>query len=145
MTGGIIQLVSYGAEDLFLINDPQITFFKIVYRRHTNFSVEAIPQYFNQTPNFGRKSSCIITKQGDLIGQTYLVLTLPELKYKNINNNILFAWSRKIAFNIIKNVEIIIGDQLIDKQYGEWLNIWYELIGPRENSYLKSNSPSSSY
>jgi hypothetical protein len=132
MTGGLIQLVSYGVEDLFLINDPQITLFKLVYKRHTNFSIEAIPQHFVQVPNFNNTSSCIISKQGDLIGKTYLVLTLPKLAH--INKNIVFAWSRKIGLNIIKKIKILIGGQLIDEQYGEWLNIWAELIGPRDNT-----------
>lgn len=137
MTGGLIQLVAYGVEDLFLTRDPQITFFKIVYRRHTNFSTEPIPQKFIQPINFGRKSTCVISRQGDLINQIYLVITLPAILHlfediNNRNNHLtLFAWVRKIGFAIIKNFEVVIGGELIDRQYGEWLNIWYELMGPR--------------
>ena len=69
MTGGLIQLVAYGAQDIFLTKDPQITFFKIVYRRHTNFSVEVIPQYFKTTPDFGKKTTCELSRSGDLIGK----------------------------------------------------------------------------
>ena len=67
MTGGLIQLVAYGPQDIFLISDPQITFFKIVYRRHTNFSTEVIPQFFTHAPDFGKRVTCILSRNGDLI------------------------------------------------------------------------------
>lgn len=129
MTGGLIQLVAYGVQDLFLTRDPQITFFKLVYRRHTNFSVEPIPQQFIQPLDFNKKSTCIISRQGDLIGQTYLILTLPCV---NLEPCYLFAWVRKIGFALIKTIDIVINEQLIDRHYGEWLNVWYELMGPRQ-------------
>ena len=67
MAGGLIQLVAYGAQDIFLTHDPQITFFKMVYRRHTNFSTETIPQSFIHTPNFNKRVTCILSRNGDLI------------------------------------------------------------------------------
>ncbi|AYV80906.1 MAG: NCLDV major capsid protein [Harvfovirus sp.] len=133
MGGGLIQLVAYGVQDLFLTRDPQITFFKIVYRRHTNFSIEPIPQQFIQPLDFNKKSTCIISRQGDLIGQTYLILTLPCI---NVEPFYLFAWVRKIGFALIKTIDIVINEQLIDRHYGEWLNIWYELMGPRQGDGL---------
>ena len=72
MGGGLMQLVAYGAQDIYLTGNPQITFFKVVYRRHTNFSMEAIEQTFNGTADFGRKVSCTISRNGDLLGATYL-------------------------------------------------------------------------
>lgn len=131
MTGGLIQLVAYGVQDLFLTKDPQITFFKLVYRRHTNFSVEAIPQHFIQPLDFNKKSTSIISRQGDLIGQIYLIINLPSI---NMESNYLFAWVRKIGFALVKTIDIIINEQLIDRHYGEWLNIWYELIGPHHTN-----------
>lgn len=141
MTGGLIQLVAYGVEDLFLTRDPQITFFKIVYRRHTNFSTEPIPKNFIRPIDFGQKATCIISKEGDLISKIYLVITLPAItqfieNYKN-DNITKFAWIKKIGFSIIKNFEIIIGGELIDRQYGEWLNAWHELMGPRDIGFDK--------
>jgi len=134
MTAGIIQLVAKGVQDLFLTHDPQITFFKIIYRRHTNFSTEPIPQYFNFKPNFSKKSTCIISKSGDSILNMVLVITLPMIQ--TINSEYKFAWVRKIGFAIIKNITFEIGGHIIDKQYGEWLNIFYELFGPREYGFL---------
>ena len=65
MGGGLIQLVSYGIENLYLSGNPEITFFKIIYRRHTNFSTEPIPQFFKNTPDFNRRVTCTISKNGD--------------------------------------------------------------------------------
>lgn len=142
MTGGLIQLVAYGIEDLFLTGDPQITFFKIVYRRHTNFSTEPIPQFFSHDPDFGKRVSCIISRNGDLIRKMHLVITLPSIpKFKDNNNNIdkitKFAWVKRIGYALIRNIEIEIGNELIDKQYGDWLNIWHELIYPNNKDISK--------
>jgi hypothetical protein len=137
MTGGLIQLVSYGVEDLFLTRDPQITLFKVVYRRHTNFSTEPIPQNFIQPIDFGKKATCIISKQGDLINKVYLVITLPSVIQGRDDDITMFAWIRKIGFALIKNFEIVIGGELIDRQYGEWLNAWYELMGPKDIGFDK--------
>ena len=81
MTGGILQLVASGTEDLFLTRDPQITFFKLMYRRHTNFSLEDVPQYFMHDPDFGKRSTCVIGKDsGDLLHRLCLKITLPEIQ-----------------------------------------------------------------
>lgn len=135
MTGGLIQLVAYGLQDLFLTKDPQITFFKIVYRRHTNFSTEVIPQYFSHTPDFGKRITCVLSRNGDLIGKTHLVVVLPTIPtFLNADGTVdiitKFAWVRRIGFAIIDNIEIEIGGELLDRQYGDWLNIWYELTVP---------------
>ena len=142
MTAGLIQLVAYGAEDVYLTKNPQITFFKIVYRRHTNFTIEAIPQYFSTNPNFGVKSSCLLSKNGDLIHKIYVVIDLPQI-FQFINDDgtedeiTKMAWTRKIGYKIITTVEIEIGGQIIDKQYGEWLYILNELTGPINNGMDK--------
>jgi hypothetical protein len=138
MTGALIQLVAKGIQDIFITQDPQITYFKIVYRRHTNFSMESIVQKFNHMPNFGKKSSCTISQNGDLIGKTWLVVTLPEIKQSllDIDNNadpyLKFAWVKKIGYALIKTIEIEIGGQLIDRHYGDWLNVVFELFCPKE-------------
>lgn len=142
MTGGIIQLVAKGIQDIFLVDNPQITLFKTVYRRHTNFSTEVIPQLFTHTPDFGRKITCIISRSGDLLSKMYLVIKLPTLKQflddeSNIDQITKVAWAKKIGFAIIKMIEIEIGGQMIDRQYGEWLNIWHELTGSTNTNYLK--------
>lgn len=143
MSGGILQLVARGEQDIFLTDNPQITFFKIVYRRHTNFSIEQIPQDFTHTPNFGKRVSCIISKDGDLINNITLAIVLPSIPQiyntdGTIDNLTKFAWIRKIGFGLIKEVEIEIGGQSIDKHYGEWLNIWSDLIGKRDEDINKA-------
>lgn len=140
MGGGLIQLVARGIDDIYLTSDPQITFFKIIYRRHTNFSVEQIPQKFINPPNFGKKSTCVIAKNGDLMGKMDLVVTLPRIRNFS-NTNVLFAWVKKIGFSLIKSIEIEINGSVIDKHYGEWLSIWAELTGeingPHQRGFKK--------
>ena len=72
MAGGLMQLVAYGAQDVYLTGNPQITFFKIVYKRHTNFASEAIEQTFSGNKGFNQRMSCQITKNGDLVTKLYL-------------------------------------------------------------------------
>jgi hypothetical protein len=121
MGGGLLQLVAYGAQDVYLTGNPQITFFKVVYRRHTNFSMESIEQTFNGTADFGRRVTCQISRNGDLIHRMYLQTTLTEADVGTGAN---------VGLTLIKNVELEIGGQRIDKQYGDWMYIWNELSLP---------------
>jgi len=132
MTGGLIQLVAYGTEDLYLVNEPQITFFKVVYRRHTNFSTEEIKQSFSHNLDFGRRVTVTLSRDGDLIRQITLVIQLPSIPQfldsdGNVDNITKIAWVRRIGYAIIKDIEIEIGGELIDRQYGDFLNIWHDL------------------
>ena len=77
--GGLLQLVAIGPQDVYLTGNPQMTFFKAVYRRHTQFSVESNRMYFDGTPDFGQKISCLVPRLGDLLGNLFLVVTLPAL------------------------------------------------------------------
>jgi hypothetical protein len=79
MGGGLMQLVAYGAQDVYLSGNPQITFFKVVYRRHTNFSLESIEQTFNGKPDFDKKVTCTISRNGDLISRMYIQVELDAL------------------------------------------------------------------
>jgi hypothetical protein len=124
MGGGLMQLVAYGAQDVFLTGNPQITFFKIVYRRHTNFAIESIEQTFTGTADFSRKVTCTIARSGDLITKMYLRVTLPQF---DCGANGQWAWVSRIGHALIDSVELEIGGTRIDKQYGDWLNIWNEL------------------
>ncbi len=131
MGGGLMQLVAYGAQDIYLTGNPQITFFKVVYRRHTNFAIESIEQTFNGTPDFGRKVNVVISRNGDLIHRAYLEVNLPALAGTNV------AWTRYIGHVALLNIECEIGGQRIDKHYGDWFNIWNELTqtAEREDGY----------
>ena len=123
MGGGLLQLVAYGAQDVYLTGNPQITFFKVVYRRHTNFSMESIEQTFNGTADFGRRVTCQISRNGDLIHRMYLQVALPALTGTK-------QWCDYVGLALINNVELEIGGQRIDKQYGDWMYIWNELSLP---------------
>lgn len=132
MSGGLIQLVAYGAQDTYLSGNPQITFFKVIYRRHTNFAIESIEQTFNGTVDFGRRVSATISRNGDLIYKMYLQINLPAT-----TGGTNFAWANYIGETIIKEVEISIGGTRVDRHYGQWLHIWSELTLTKslEDSY----------
>ena len=124
MGGGLMQLVAYGAQDMYLTGNPQITFFKIVYRRHTNFSMEAIEQTFNGTADFGRTVSATIARNGDLIHRMYVQATIPKVTTATGKT---FRWMNWLGHLLLETVELEIGGQKIDKHYGDWLHIWNEL------------------
>jgi len=124
MGGGLLQLVAYGAQDVYLTGNPQITFFKVVYRRHTNFAMEAIQQTFSGIADYGNTVTCQISRNGDLIHRAYLQVEVPALtgndKYVNY-----------LGLRLLRSVSIDIGGQQIDKHYSDWLYIWNELSLPR--------------
>ena len=122
MGGGLLQLVAYGAQDVYLTGNPQITFFKVVYRRHTNFAIEAIAQTFNGSPGYGNRVTCQISRNGDLVHRMYLSLLMPD------DSSIYCAG---YGLRVINNIEIEIGGQKIDKHYSHWLYIWNELSLPK--------------
>ena len=121
-----MQLVAYGAQDIYLTGNPQITFFKVVYRRHTNFAVEAIEQTFNGQADFGKRVTATISRNGDLIQQMYLEVILPACT-GTFTANSSNVWTYGVGNALVKQAEIEIGGQLIDRQYGDWMNIWTEL------------------
>ena len=126
MPGGLLQLVAYGAQDVYLTGNPQITFFKVVYRRHTNFAIESIEQTFNGSTNIGSTSVNVqITRNGDLINRIYF-----KGKIKNNDNLKSAALVPYYGLRLIKNVLLQIGSQTIDKHYSEWMYIWNELSMP---------------
>jgi hypothetical protein len=142
MGGGLMQLVAYGAQDVYLTGNPQITFFKVVYRRHTNFAMESIENFFNGNTNFGKRTTCTISRNGDLITKIYTRIRLPDVTYNGDfphKGYVQFAWVRRIGHVLLAEMELEIGGSQIDKQYGNWLNIWYELshkVG-HEEGYAK--------
>ena len=113
MGGGLMQLVAYGAQDIYLTGNPQITFFKVVYRRHTNFSMETIEQTINGSVSTSGNSTVTISRNGDLVHKVYVT---------NAGNT-----STTNGSEIVSEVELEIGGQRIDKHYGEWMHLWSEL------------------
>ena len=134
-----MQLVAYGAQDVYLTGNSQITFFKVVYRRHTNFAIEPIQQTWNGAPDFGRTVTCNINRNGDLITSMYLAVTLNNIIPDANSQNFSWGYVNRLGHALIEDVKIEIGGSKIDEQYGEWLNIWYELthkVG-QERGYAK--------
>ncbi len=133
MGGGLMQLVAYGAQDVYLTGNPQITFWKVTYRRHTNFAMESIEQTFNGQADFGRRVTCTISRNGDLAYRTYLQVTLPEINQAMANpvatgvGSVYARWLDNPGEQIVSQVEVEIGGQRIDRQYGDWMHIWNEL------------------
>ena len=129
MTGGaLMSLVAYGAQDVYLTGNPQITFWKVVYRRYTNFAMESIENPFNGSANFGKKVTCTIQRTGDLIHRIYLQAVLPQVEIlASDGSGAQFRWLNWVGHNLIKSVELEVGGQRIDKHYGDWLHIWNEL------------------
>jgi len=141
MGGGLIQLVAYGAQDVYLTGNPQITFFKVAYRRHTNFAIEAIEQTFNGSSSFGSRVTCQVTRNGDLISRVYFTGTISNTNTKGVASaqNAPVALVPYFGLKLLKTIELEIGGQRIDKHYSEWLYIWNELslpVGKREGYKL---------
>jgi hypothetical protein len=119
-----MQLVAYGAQDIYLTGNPQITFFKVVYRRHTNFAVESIEQTYNGSVGASKKISVTVSRNGDLLHRVYLRCTTSAAVTD--------------AFDALDYVECEIGGQVIDKHYGEWMQLWVDLtLGGDTQSMLK--------
>ena len=120
--GGLLQLVGQGKQDVFLTGNPQMTWFKMVYRRYTNFAIESQPMYFDGTADFGKRITCLVPRRGDLLSQVILEVSLPALKDATTGNPV--AYVNSIGHAMIQEVTIEIGEQEIDRQNGEWMEIW---------------------
>ena len=129
MGGGLMQLVAYGAQDIYLTGNPQITFFKVVYRRHTNFSMEAIKQTFNGTTGFGNEVTATISRNGDLVHRMYL-----EHQFTASDNDVDIV--QNYGHALINDCELEIGGQKIDKHYGHWMQIWSDLTEFNPSGHL---------
>jgi len=146
MPGGLLQLAISGAEDSFLVSNPQISFFKSVYRKYTRFSIETIKEIPNLRTLQETSETNItikVPRNGDLLKNAYLTFTLPEIysgaNYtgSGTNSNVYnFQWIENIGFNIIKEASLKIGDSIIDTLYGEFMHVYSELhhsISEKEN------------
>lgn len=135
MGGALVELVAYGAQDVFLSGNPQITFWKVTYLRYTNFAIESIEQTFNGQADFGRRVTCTISRNGDLAYRTYFQVTLPEINqlmgapsYRAGEGSGVYArWLDFIGEQLIMAAEIEVGGQKIDKHYGDFMHIWNQL------------------
>ena len=145
-SGGLLQLVATGRQDIYLSGNPQTTFFKQVYRRYTNFSIETQRIPFDTAVDFGKLITTTIPRNGDLLGQLYLEIQLPQMTpagpvaptggivttpptdYATITESV--SWVNGVGYAMIDYVSIWIGQQEVDRQYGEFLYLWAQLTTP---------------
>jgi len=123
MGGGLMQLVAYGAQDIYLTGQPQITFFKAIYRRHTNFAVESIQQTINGNSIPGGRVTVTVSRNGDLLKNLWVEYDPSNLLPKGTTGYV----AADLGHALFNQLELEIGGQLIDKHYGKWLTIWREL------------------
>lgn len=134
MGGGLLQLVAYGAQDAYLSGNPQITFWRGLFKRHTNFAMEPFRVNMTGQASWGTKHSAILTRYADLVSSGYIEVELAqetalgtdgqpiELLYPGVQS--------KAGFNLVQYVELDIGGQIIDRQYGEFMYLWSQLAYP---------------
>lgn len=139
MGGGILQLAAFGTQDIMLTGNPQITFFRQLYKRHTGFAIESIEQAFNGDADFGRQVSATISRTGDLITRMYLEVTLQDLSlytFRSPDGSIVprddsgrpeVMYVNSIGHALLKSVELEIGGYRVDRHVAEWMDVWHEL------------------
>jgi hypothetical protein len=133
MGGGLLQLVAYGAQDAYLSGNPQITFWKGLYKRHTNFAMEPFRINFNGQPTWGTKQTAIVGRHADLLFSTYVEIQMPttysdKTTAAKWNHGVNAGKGRyPLGYNLIDYVELDIGGQIVDRQYSEFMYLWSEL------------------
>ena len=134
-----MQLVAYGMQDVYLTGNSQITFFKNLYRRHTNFSVEAVQQTFqSNSDNLGNRLVAVISRNGDLLHRLWLEIEVPADPSSTAASDQKYV--SKLGHALIKSAEVEIGGQRIDKIYGRWMELWHQLsCRAREEGWLRED------
>jgi hypothetical protein len=127
--GGLMQLVACGAQDEHLTKDPEVTYFKSVWHRYSNFSVESIQQTMVGSQGFGKKLTCSLSRNGDLVTNLMLEVTLPKLTPRK---QVPVTWIRNVGHYLVRSATVEVGGQVIDTQTGEWMHCWNQLT--REES-----------
>ena len=139
MGGGLLQLVAYGAQDAYITGNPHITFWKVLYKRHTNFAMEAFRVNFTGAPQYGQRVVAVVNRNADLMYKTYLEVQLPDTQgvvFNGSSKPVFWtgAWERRLGYQLLKKIEVEIGGQIIDTHYGEWLFLWENLTSGFDNS-----------
>jgi hypothetical protein len=136
MGGGLLQLVAYGAQDAYITGNPHITFWKVLYKRHTNFAVEAFRVNFTGAPTYGQRVVAVVNRNADLVWKTYVEVTLPDMV---TGPNPDVTWTsgaqRRLGYLLLRKIEVEIGGQVIDTHYGEWLYLWECLTADFNTAY----------
>jgi hypothetical protein len=147
MGGGLLQLVAYGAQDAYLTGNPHITFWKVLYKRHTNFAMEAMRVNFTGAPSYGQRVVAVVNRNADLVWKTYVEITLPDTTGPDLPGSEGASddvyWSRggrrRLGYLLLQQIEVEIGGQIIDRHYGEWLYLWETLTADFDTSMKLDN------
>ena len=126
MGGGLLQLVAYGAQDAYISGNPQITFWKGLFKRHTNFAMEPFRINFSGQIQWGTKQTALVGRHADLLYSTYVEVALPRKTAAGAD----YYWNNDAAslgYNLIKYVELDIGGQVVDRLYSEFMVLWSQL------------------
>jgi hypothetical protein len=134
MGGGLLQLVAYGAQDAYITGNPHITFWKVLYKRHTNFAIEAMRVNFTGAPAYGQRLVAIVNRNADLVWKTYVEVTLPDMTSPAVDPVWSSGAQRRIGYLLLQQIEVEIGGQIIDRHYGEWLYLWESLTADYDTS-----------
>lgn len=137
MGGGLLQLVAHGAQDAYLTGNPQITFWKGLFKRHTNFAMEPFRINLTGMPMWGQKQSATLGRHADLAYSTYLSIVLPTIDTTKSGSPTIL-WNNeqgRLGYNLLDYVEIEVGGQLIDRLYSEWLYLWDTLSSDYNTSF----------
>ena len=134
MKGALLQLTFFGAEDLNLISNDDITNFKVMFKKHTPFAIENKELLFSNKPTFGSTSTVKILQDGDMLSKMYLQVDLP---YDSTLDTTF--WTNRVGFRLIKKVEFYIGNIMLERQYGLWMHIWSELSNSNEKKHILNN------
>ncbi len=138
MGGGLLQLVAYGAQDAYITGNPHITFWKVLYKRHTNFAVEAMRVNFTGAPTYGQRIVAVVNRNADLVWKTYVEVTLPNTDDPDTGANDI-RWTagaqRRLGYLLLNQIEVEIGGQIIDRHYGEWLYLWETLTADLDTGF----------
>jgi hypothetical protein len=134
MGGGLLQLVAYGAQDAYITGNPHITFWKVLYKRHTNFAIESMRVNFTGAPAYGQRLVAIVNRNADLVWKTYVEVTLPDTTLMATAGKWSVGTSRRLGYALLKKIEVEIGGQIIDTHYGEWMYLWENLTANYDTS-----------
>jgi len=128
MGGGTLQLVIQGGQDIYITGNPEKSFFKSVYRRHTNFSIECIEQVMvGEITNKEFTINYTINKSGDLLSKLHFEIDLPSQNFINTTSGNYCYYNNTTAYNFLKNISFSIGEKVIDEHDGRFYDIMNEL------------------
>ena len=168
MTGALLELVAVGGEDVYLIGNPQVSFFKRVYMRHTNFAIERVDLYNDASRIISINESKTLTfnfepYHGDLLYYTSLHIKLPEIYAEggpllNKTSGDQFRWVEYLGENLIEEASLIIDDEVIETIDSLYIHIanhenlnqesleqYHKMIGKQKKNYLPSNGQNYPY